>query len=86
MKESTEAFKAKLEETHVFPTLYMFKFVVPTTNVDQVASLFPKNETQLKPSSGGKYTSVTCRMMVSSSEQIIETYESASKIEGVIAL
>ena len=86
MEKSTQAFKAKLEETHSFPALYMFKFVVPSAQIDEVISLFPKNEVQLKPSSAGKYTSVTCRMMVSSSDQIIDTYEHASKIEGVISL
>jgi uncharacterized protein len=80
------AFKEKLEAVSQFPMLYMFKFIVPNGRENEIAELFPKNEMSLKPSSGGKYVSTTIQMMVDSADQIIEIYEQASLIEGVISL
>jgi len=80
------AFKEKLEAMYSFPTLYMFKFIVPNARVGEIESLFPKNETKNKSSSGGKYVSVTIKMMAASSDQIIDIYTKASKIDGIISL
>lgn len=80
------AFKEKLESVGQFPMLYMFKFIVPMGRENEVGALFPKNEMSLKPSSGGKYVSTTIQVMMENSDQIIEIYEQASVIEGVIAL
>jgi len=80
------AFKEKLEATGQFPMLYMFKFIVPSGTEIEIGKLFPKNEMTLKPSSGGKYVSTTIQVMMDSADQIIEIYERASSIEGVISL
>ncbi|GAA0877530.1 hypothetical protein GCM10009119_04980 [Algoriphagus jejuensis] len=79
------AFKEKLEASGQFPMLYMFKFIVPKGSENQVGALFPKNEVVLKPSSGGKYVSTTIQVMMDSADQIIEFYEKAAEIEGVIS-
>ncbi|EOZ92160.1 hypothetical protein A33Q_4253 [Indibacter alkaliphilus LW1] len=81
-----EAFKEKLDAQTSFPSLYMFKFIVPKGREQEVAKLLPNNKIELKESSKGTYVSVTIKAMMSSSESIMEIYESASKIEGVIAL
>lgn len=80
------AFKEKLEASGSFPMLYMFKFIVPEGKEKEVAVLFPKHEIQLKESSGKKYVSATIKIMAESSDQILNYYEEASKIEGVISL
>ncbi len=80
------AFKEKLEASGQFPMLYMFKFIVPNGVEQEVAALFPKNEMGLKSSSGGKYVSTTIKSMMDSADQIIDIYEKASKIEGLISL
>lgn len=80
------AFKEKLEAIGQFPMLYMFKFIVPNGSEVEIGTLFPKNEISLKPSSGGKYVSTTIQVMMDSADQIIEIYEKASSIEGVISL
>lgn len=85
-KFSTTEFKEKLEETHQFPTLYMFKFIVADEKQQEVKALFPLNEVNVKPSSKGKYVSVTARTMMPSSEAVIEVYQKAQAIEGIIAL
>ncbi len=79
-------FKEKLEANGQFPMLYMFKFIVPNGKESQVAELFPKNEMLVKESSGGKYVSTTIQAMMDSADQIIDIYEKASSIEGLISL
>ncbi|AFL83813.1 hypothetical protein Belba_1178 [Belliella baltica DSM 15883] len=81
-----EAFKEKLEAQMTFPALYMFKFIVPTGQEHEVAALLPNNSIETKSSSKGKYVSVTIQAMMGSSGMVLDVYERASKIEGVISL
>jgi putative lipoic acid-binding regulatory protein len=85
-KYSTREFKEKLEEAHKFPTLYMFKFIVPDAKKEEVKALFPRNEVNFKPSSKGTYVSITVKAMMASSDAVIEIYKQASQIEGILAL
>lgn len=85
-KFTTAEFKKKLEEIHNFPSLYMFKFIVTEDKKEEVKSLFPLNDVSYKPSSKGKYISVTAQVMVQSSDHVIEVYKKAQGIEGIIAL
>lgn len=85
-KFTSAAFKEKLEATHVFPALYMFKFIVVDSLQEEVKRLFPGHDVKLKPSSKGKYVSVTAQTMMPNSDSIIKIYEEAAKIEGIIAL
>ena len=85
-KFNTAEFKAKLDDIHQFPTVYMFKFIVKGDKLTEVESLFPKEALSLKPSSKGNYTSVTAKLNMDSSDAVIEVYEKAHRIEGIIAL
>ncbi|MCH7407794.1 DUF493 domain-containing protein [Belliella sp. DSM 111904] len=81
-----EAFKEKLEAQTTFPALYMFKFIVQAGKEDEVAALLPNNEMELKNSSKGTYVSATIKAMMGSSDAVLDVYERAAKIEGVISL
>jgi len=81
-----EAFKEKLDDAHKWPSLYMFKFIVPKGKEEEVFALFPKNDLSTKKSSKGNYVSVTAKVMMGSSEAVMEKYREANKIEGVLAL
>lgn len=81
-----EAFKEKLDGAHKWPSLYMFKFIVPKGKEDEVFALFPKNDLSTKESSKGNYISVTAKVMMGSSDAVMEKYQQANKIEGVLAL
>ena len=85
-KFNTAEFKAKLDDIHRFPTEYMFKFIVKGEKISEVESLFPKQALTLKPSSKGNYTSVTAKLKMNSSDAVIQVYEQAHKIDGIIAL
>ncbi|AGA77124.1 DUF493 family protein [Echinicola vietnamensis] len=80
------AFKEKLDEQTSFPALYMFKFIVPSGKEDEVRGLLPKHEVVFKESAKGTYVSATIKAMMRDSQSIIEVYERASKIEGIISL
>ena len=79
-------FKEKLDRVHQWPSLYMFKFIVPGEKEAEVKQLFPKNVVTTRPSKNGKYVSVTAKVMVASPDQVVKIYEQAADIEGLIAL
>lgn len=80
------SFREKLDNHYAWPALYIYKFIVPTGQEDQVKKLFPLNTATEKQSKKGKYTSVTIQVMMHSSDAVIEIYLKASKIEGIVAL
>ena len=84
-----EAFKKSLEEQLTFPSVYMFKFIVQASNqkIALIESLFPEEaDIHQKESNQGKYMSITAKIVVMSSDEVIEIYKKALAIEGVIAL
>ena len=80
------SFRSKLDQHYAWPSLYIFKFIVPTGKEGEVKKLFPHHTTSEKQSQGGKYTSITIQMMMPSSDAVIEIYQQAAVIEGLIAL
>jgi putative lipoic acid-binding regulatory protein len=85
-KEWLISFRDKLDQHYAWPSLYMFKFIVPTGKEEEVKRLFPLHTTTEKVSKQGNYTSITIQMMMPSSEAVIGIYRQASIIEGLIAL
>ncbi len=86
MDSRNQLFKEKLESQHQFPGHYIFKFVVPQQKKEQLLSLLPEGKISFRESSGKTYVSVTLDAFAQSSSEIIEVYERAAQIEGVIAL
>ena len=80
------SFREKLDQHYSWPSLYMFKFIVPTGREDEIKKLFPNHLVSEKLSREGKYTSVTIQMMMQSSDAVINIYVKASQIEGIVAL
>ncbi|NND94098.1 MAG: DUF493 family protein [Flavobacteriales bacterium] len=81
--------KAKLEAFHIWPSIYIYKFIFKDDEqkLTKLKSKFPEEvEVSIKKSSGGNYTSVTIKEMVLSAEVIFQRYEDVSDIEGVISL
>jgi uncharacterized protein len=85
-EEWTISFKEKLDNVYVWPSLYVFKFIVPHQKVEEVKLLFPNHFSTEKPSEKGKYISITFNMMMPSSEAVIAVYLKVRDIEGLIAL
>jgi putative lipoic acid-binding regulatory protein len=82
--------KEQLKEGFTWPSLYMFKFIVPADNkrVAQVEQLFNTKEAQIsmRTSSKGNFISLTAKELMLSPEKVIERYRQAENIEGVISL
>lgn len=84
-----ESLEDKLNKSTTWPSVYMFKFIVPTDNrrIAMVEALFgPEAQLSTKESSGGKYISITSKVVMLNAKEVIEKYRSAAKIEGIIAL
>jgi hypothetical protein len=81
-----ESFREKLDQVHSWPTLYMFKFIVPRGKEADVRKLFPLHTTSEKESKNGNYISLTFQMMMPSGKDVIDVYQKAAAIEGIIAL
>ena|SRR5258708_6456014 len=81
------SFREKLDRFYAWPSLYTFKFIVPSDKQGDLRQLFPLHTTSLEKSSEkGKYVSLTYQMMMPSSESVIDVYKKASVIEGLVAL
>lgn len=82
--------KAQLEDTTSFPADYLYKFIVPTdeNQAEEVKALFDKGGAVIdtKKSKTGKYISVSIRLKVKSSEEIIAYYKKVENIKGIISL
>ena len=80
--------RAQLEQLE-WPSVYLFKFIVPNDNVRmaQVSALFDEQaDISYHESGKGNYVSVSVKEVMLSVESIIEIYEKAAQIKGVISL
>ena len=87
--DKLEQLRKRLEEVHKWPSVFLFKFILPTDEekIQKVKSLFDESaEITLRESSKGNYTSLSVKEMIMKSDDVFERYKGASKIEGVIAL
>ena len=72
-----------------WPSVYLFKFIVPNDNEKMalVSALFDENANiSYHTSSKGNYVSVSVKEVMLSGDSVIEIYEKAVKIEGIISL
>ena len=85
-KKDINKFKKRLDKIHEWPSLYTFKFIVPTGKENEILKIFPMHDVKQKSSSQGNYTSLTAKIMAPSSDEVIRIYLEAHEVEGVIAL
>ncbi|MBO6631665.1 MAG: DUF493 domain-containing protein [Psychroserpens sp.] len=93
-KRSEEFYKklrVQLYETTTWPSIYLYKFIVPTDpkKIRQIEDLFDNLGAVIttKASGKGTYTRVSVKLQMKDPEAVILKYqEVASKVEGVISL
>jgi putative lipoic acid-binding regulatory protein len=81
--------KNKLDEQTEFPSIYMFKFIIPADNkkLALVEALFgAEAHVTTRQSSTNKFISITAKEMMLNADEIIAIYKKAEKIEGIISL
>lgn len=87
--EQFEKLREQLRKEKDWPSIYMFKFIIPADNrkIAMVEAKFSDEAiiTQ-KESSTGKYMSITIKEVMLSADSIVEKYKEMDGIEGLIAL
>tara|TARA_R110002049_G_scaffold306193_2_gene504246 strand:- start:84 stop:377 length:294 start_codon:yes stop_codon:yes gene_type:complete len=89
--EFYDKLKSQLYDTALWPTEYLYKFIVvsSSTGVKDIEDLFNDLGAVIntKESKNGKYTSVSINVRMKNPEAVIGKYkEVAEKVEGVISL
>ena len=88
-KQNFKEFKKKLNSVGEWPRVYLFKFIIPADNrkLAKVEALFgTEARVQIRPSKKGNYLSISAKELMLSADGIIDRYEKASEIEGLMAL
>lgn len=81
--------KSQLEDQFTWPSVYMFKFIIPADNqkLALTEALFGDTaQVTTRQSKTNKYISVTAKEMMLNADEIIKIYQKAEKIEGIISL
>jgi len=94
MKDPEEFYKklkVQLADTSLWPTAYLYKFIVPTnpSKIKLLETIFDNSGAVIttKQSKNGKYTSVSINVRMKNPDMVISKYkEVAAKVEGVISL
>lgn len=94
MDEKAQEFYKRLKEeltnTSLWPSDYLYKFVVPTEpkKIKRIETAFDNTGAVINTSQSktGKYTSVSVSVKMNSPEDVIEKYIEVSDIEGIISL
>lgn len=86
MTDNQERFGQRLDENHQWPCPYTFKFIVPSSNLDELTELFPDEKLSFRESKNGKFTSVTMESTMCSSREVMDVYKKAARVPGVMSL
>ena len=84
-----KALRDKLEKSGDWPRVYFFKFIIPSNNekLAKIEALFgPEAQVSIKQSNKGNYVSISAKELMLNVDSVIERYEKASKVEGVMSL
>ena len=90
-EEFYKKLKGQLEDTAVWPTEYLYKFIVLSDKekIKMIESIFNHLGAviETKESKNGKYTSVSIHVNMKNPDAVVNKYkEVAEKVEGVISL
>jgi putative lipoic acid-binding regulatory protein len=83
---SRQEMKDLLDVNHRWPCSYTFKFIVPADRIDDVRGIFKDDPREERRSSNGRYVSMTVHKTMPSAEAVLNIYDTAAKIAGLIAL
>ena len=90
LAEFYERLKNELIETSLFPTRYLYKFVIPTdeAKLNQLKEVFKNTDAEMttRPSSNDKYTGVSVSLTVKNPDEVIAYYKEAGKVKGILSL
>ena len=79
-------FKELLNNQYDWPADYLFKFIVTKEFKGELLTALGGHKAIEKPSSKGKYVSVSLRIKMDSADDVMILYTKAAKIKTVISL
>ncbi len=79
-------FKELLDNQYNWPADYLFKFIVTKEFKEELLVVLGGHKAIEKPSSKGKYVSVSLRILMHSAEEVMAMYTKASKVKTVMSL
>jgi putative lipoic acid-binding regulatory protein len=89
-EEFYERLRGELANTALWPSDYLYKFIVPTDalKIKEIETTFDNMGAVITTtaSKNGNFTSVSVNVRMSSPEHVIEKYIAVSGIEGIISL
>lgn len=89
-QEFYERLKVELDSSTTWPSIYLFKFIVPTQddNVFKVEDAFNCMGAVIKTtkSKTGKFTSISVDVTMKDAQEVIDKYIELSTISGIISL
>ena len=88
-EEQIERLRARLNEIHIWPSIFMFKFILPSdeARITELKLIFGESaEITERLSAKGNFTSVTIREMMLNADGIFDRYRRVGGIKGVISL
>lgn len=89
MSNPFDGLREKLSQDKNWPKVYLFKFIIPNDNkkLALAEALFGSEaQVTLNKSRTGKYISVSAKELMISPDEVIQRYEKANQIEGLISL
>ncbi len=82
--------REQLKDTSLWPSEYLFKFIVPSAKnkITAIQDIFDNTGAVIntKESRNGKYTSVSVNVRMKNPDAVIDKYKEAAIVEGVISL
>lgn len=89
-EEFYDKLKKQLQDTSMWPSKYMYKFIVPSQGqaIEQIETIFDNTGAVIrsKESSKGKFTSLTVMVILKNPDAVISKYKEVGQIPGVISL
>jgi hypothetical protein len=81
-----EKFKELLDQTYTWPDYYTFKFIVKIQYREELMNHFVQAKCEEKLSQNGSYSSLSIRLLIQSSSEVIEIYRKVSTIPTLMSL
>ncbi len=81
-----EKFLELLDQTHTWPDYYDFKFIVKHEEKDTLLGHLHGMQIEEKLSGKGTYISITARILVNDSNQVVEVYKKVQVVKSIICL
>jgi len=83
--------KEKLQDTSMWPTKYLYKFIIKSdvSKIKLIDGIFDNMGAVIKtkPSKNGNYTSISINVVMKNPDAVIQKYKAVgSQVEGVISL